>query len=50
MVAFVEDEEEGQDISTIHVPVLQDDLNESLQSMAEDLYQQGQSMVNLYLH
>ena len=45
-MAFVEDE----DVSTIHVPVIGDDLNASLQLMAEDLYQPGQSMVTIYNH
>ena len=51
MVAFVDDEEEDQQLSSIQVPV-PDELNESLQSVAEDLHQQSQSMVSpsLYSH
>ena len=46
MVAFVEDREEDQELSTVCVPI-PDDLNESLQSVAEDFYQQSESMVNV---
>jgi len=49
MVAFVEDQEEDRQYSSIQVPV-PDELNESLQSVAEDLHQYSQSMVNPSLH